>query len=155
MYNAFLNNNLFFVQVFPFCYILMTRRTTACYSAVFQYIEKNIFKLEPVEFITDFETGMRSAISNCYPTATLRGCWYHYTAAIRKKMLKLGLHKLLKTDDDAKKIKKMLMSLPLLPHGNFMEGYGYIKECAKEWKILNKFKTFFAYFEKQWVSQVF
>lgn len=133
----------------------MSNKSAECYTAAFNFIEKSIFKLEPANIMTDWELGMRSAIRKCYPKATLRGCWFHYCSAIRKKLLKLGLHFDLKISADARMIKKMIMSLPLLPSEKFAEGYEYILQLAKECQLLNTFKHFFSYFQSYWVAQVF
>lgn len=132
----------------------MTKRTTECYNAVFEFIEKRLLKLEPDEFITDFEQAMRNAIQKRYPNAVLRGCWYHFCAAIRKKMMSLGLHSLLKSNSKAAKIKIMLMNLPLLPAKHFSEGYQHIKCKARKYGLLQKFQKFFVYFENYWFAQV-
>lgn len=131
----------------------MNHRTKEAYSHVFRFIEKNVFKLEPAEFITDFEAGMRSAINERWPSARLRGCWYHYSAALRKKMLKLGLHKLFKDSKDARCIKKMMLSLPLLPGDKFTEGYDYVQNQAQKWGLSKNFIEFFEYF-KYWENMV-
>lgn len=131
----------------------MNYRTYEAYAHVFQFIEENVFKLQPAEFITDFEAGMRKAINERWEGITLRGCWYHYSAALRKKMLKLGLSKLFEDSDDAKSIKKMMMSLPLLPSEKFTEGYNYVQQKAREFGLYEKFKTFFEYFV-YWLNQV-
>lgn len=142
------------VQIFPLFYVLMSNRTSACYEAVFKFIEANIFQLEPNEFITDFETGMRNAIQRCYPGVRLRGCWFHFCAAVRKKLLKLGLHKLLKINHLARRIKKMLMCLPLLPAESFAQGYEFIKLKANEWEISRELRDVFIYFEQYWFKVV-
>lgn len=134
-------------------YVLMTRKTTECYSSVFKYIEEK-FQLEPREIITDFEQAMRKALNEQYPDTVLWGSWYHYCAALRKKHLKLGMNKLLKESDTAKKIKKMLMSLPLLPPENFKEGYEHIKHSAKNWNLAEAFDNVFKYFQSYWFLQV-
>lgn len=105
----------------------MTRKTSACYKHVFRLIEKKVMKLQTSEFITDFEQGMRKAISKMYAKATLRGCWYHYSAAVNKKVKQLDLNKLMKINNSANTIKKMVLNLPLLPASQFMIGYRYIK----------------------------
>lgn len=132
----------------------MSNRKCESYEAVFKYIEEHIFKLEPAGLMSDWEAGMRNALQICYPTAKLRGCWYHYCAAIRKKCLKLGLHSVLKSDASARLIKHQIMSLPLLPSEHFLEGYQHIKETAVEAKLLTKFKPLFQYFENYWILQV-
>lgn len=132
----------------------MTRRTTEIYKEVFRFIEKKIFKLRPAAFITDFEAAMRKAIRRCYRKAILRGCWYHYSAAIRKKMVKLHLLGLIKHSDKARTIKVMMQGLPLLPPGSFMDGYRHVKHLAHEWKLFTKFKKFFSYYERFWIAEV-
>lgn len=133
----------------------MSKRTSACYQSVFKKIEQKVLKLEPDELITDFESGLRHAIRKRFPTARLRGCWYHYCAALRKRLVRLGLQKLFKSNQQAKAIKKQLMCLPLLPAENFKEGYECIKQKANVWGLSDRFKTFFTFFEDYWFAQVY
>lgn len=132
----------------------MSSKTAACYKEIFKFIESKVFKLEPGEFVTDFELGMRSAINKCYPGVPLRGCWFHFCSAVRKKLLKLGLHKLFKTDSLARKIKMQLMSIPLLPVEYFNAGFEHIKRSANNWKLFASFEGMFTYFESYWIPQV-
>lgn len=129
----------------------MSRRTAECYESVFEYIERNVFELAPAEFITDFESGMRSAINKFYPEATLRGCWFHYSGAIRKKCQKLKIRTKTK---QAKLIKWQLMSLPLLPSAQIQTGYSSIKQIAKKKRLFKLFAPLFKYFESYWLAQV-
>lgn len=152
--NIIINFYGFQSQIFPVCYVLMTKRTAECYKRVFRLIEEKVFNLEPSEFITDFEQGMRKAISETYPEVILRGCWYHYCSAISRKMKKLGFSKLLKNNDEANIIKKMLMNLPLLPADEFMTGYKYIKSYVKSSGLRQKFLKFFNYYDGQWIVEV-
>lgn len=132
----------------------MTKKTTSCYTAVFNFIEKQIFTLRPAEFMTDFEVGLRKALVNVYPNVRIRGCWFHFCNALRKKGHALGMHALTRKCPNAKMIMKMLMSLPLLPPQNFQDGYDQIKSLSYELELLDKFKQFFHYFEFYWIVQV-
>lgn len=82
------SHNIFSInwQIFPLAYVLMTNKTAECYTAVFNFIKNNIFDLKPAIIMTDWETGLRCAIRTCFPNSTLKGCWYHYCAALRKKV---------------------------------------------------------------------
>lgn len=132
----------------------MTNKTSTCYQSVFKFIEKNVLKLEPDEIITDFERGLRHAIREYFPKTRLRGCWYHYCAALRKRLLKQLGYKLFKSNQQATILKKQLMCLPLLPTGHFNDGYQHIKRKAAEWGLANNFEKFFKYFEKYWFAEV-
>lgn len=130
----------------------MTRKTTECYIAVFEFIERNLFKLKPAEFMTDFEDGMRKAIKKRWPKAKIRGCWFHLCRAIERRYRKLGLHKLKRTN--GKKIKKMLMNIPLLPENMIMEGFFSIIAFAKRKRLFKHFARLFSYFSRYWLNQV-
>lgn len=130
----------------------MTRKTAICYTTLFKFIENKIVNLEPTEFMTDFEDGMRKAIKLVYPNSILRGCWFHYIRAITRNCLKLGMGKFL--FHNAEVVKKQIMSLPLLPTDNIKEAYGVIKELAHEMGVFERFKKFFEYFEGYWLKQV-
>lgn len=132
----------------------MSKKSASCYISVFEYIEKNVFKLEPAEFMADFEGGLRSGINKVYPHSTLRGCWYHYCSALWKKILKLRMRYLIKMNPDAKAILKSMMSLPLLSSDQFEEGYSHIKQMAEASDLTNEFGGFFSYFDSFWINQV-
>lgn len=131
----------------------MSNRTAESYLAVFEYIEKNVFQLEPASLMTDWELGMRKALSLCYPRCILRGCWFHYCKSLRKKFIKLGLASLLKADDFAKKISQQFMSLPLLPKEHFEAGLSYIKLSIPGYQLSASFRNFLAHFNF-WIRQV-
>lgn len=131
----------------------MSSKRMDLYEAVLKYIEKSVFKLKPEQFITDWESGMRKAISNVYPNAHLYGCWYHYCAAVRRKSRSLGHDELLKTNETAFGIYKRLLSLPLLPEHLFEEGYNHIKNMAITEKV-KQLDNVFNYYENYWLKQV-
>lgn len=124
----------------------MSGKTAELYSEVFNYIEKNIFSMQPSQFMCDFETGLRSAIKKCYPSTRLYGCWFYYTSAIRRRMIGLHLYKLISEDANAATIYRMLLHLPLLPSGFISKGYKFMKNEARERNLHNVFKPIFTYF---------
>lgn len=132
----------------------MSKKTIEAYTAVFRYIEQTTFNLLPNKMITDFETALRRSINECFPQTELNGCWFHYTRAIKKKFLLLGLHPLLKSNPEAKLIYSSILSLPLLPAEHFHEGYTNIKENAKKFDFYQQLEQFFAYYESYWITQV-
>lgn len=142
-----------YFQIFPVCYALMTSKSKECYAALFQYVNEHIFEMQPDEFITDFEEGMRAAIKDQWPDVILRGCWYHYCVCICKQIIKLGLGPLLKANADARHMKSMILCLPLLPKEFFDEGLEYIKSQAARKQLSQRLHPFFTYFN-YWVRQV-
>lgn len=128
----------------------MTRKTSECYTAIFEFIEEKLFKLKPKEFMTDYEDGMRLAIKKRWPTATIRGCWFHLARAVERRYRKLGLSRL----KGGKIIKRMLMSLPLLPADEIEEGFESVIKYSKKKRLYKHFSRLFSYFSRYWMNQV-
>lgn len=133
----------------------MTKKSADCYKAVFEFIEQNIFELEPCTIITDFEGGLTVAINQTYPQATLLRCWYHYCCAISRRLKNEGLNTIVKINPDARLIKNTLLNLPLLPAENFVDGYNFVKKVMRKRDLSMEFKSFFKYFDSYWLQEVF
>lgn len=132
----------------------MSGKSGELYKQVFDFIEKNLFKLKPAKFMADFEAGLRNAINEFYPETVLCGCWFHFCAAVRRKFLSLQLHDLIKEVPAAKKIYRKILSLPLLPAELILNGYNLVKEEAKRNNLNKDFKAIFNYFEQYWLRLV-
>lgn len=132
----------------------MTHKSTEAYNALLQYIEVNIFKLQPVQFMTDFEAGLRKALNETYVNVLLNGCWFHYTAAVRAKVLRLRLYKFTVENANARQIYRMLLKLPLLPAAQIVNGYRIILQKAHSTNVYKRFIGVFRYFESFWLILV-
>ena len=130
----------------------MTRKTAEAYNALFEFIEKEVFELQPAEFMTDYEDGMRLAIKTHWPNVEIHGCWFHYSKAILKRCRKLGMTKLLKWDEDAKIIKKQLAALPLLPVEQIKVGFEAIRKLSSKKNLSKKFSRLFKYVQRYWLN---
>lgn len=76
-------------KMYPFIYVLMNKKTEESYKNIFQYIEENIFKLEPDSFTTDYEKAMRNGLKAVYKNVLLVSCWFHYCQALRRRCSKI------------------------------------------------------------------
>lgn len=132
----------------------MNRKTPKCYSAVFQYVERKLFKLEPSFIITDYEDGLRKAIREYWPNVDLRGCWWHHKRAVQKKCASFGLVKIFNKNAEARRIKRMLTNISLLPNELILEGFESVKEYARKKKLFETFQATFTYYETYWLQQV-
>lgn len=137
-------------------YVLMIGKKASLYNEVFDYIEeKNLFKISPTaSFMLDFEGGLRKAIKTRYPNGNIKGCWYHYTAALRRKFKSLHMLRLIADNEAANQIYRKLLSLPLVPHDSIEDAYNLIKSEAREKRLYNAFNRFFLYFERFWLNLV-
>lgn len=149
-----LNTTITFIlfQVFPVFFVLMDSKKTESYISVFKYIEENVFHLQPNQFITDWESGLRAALSTVYPNVPLKGCWYHYCSAVRRKARSLGMTDLLKSNTKAYLTYKRILCIPLLPADSIITGFSEIKATARKERLFGKFAELFKYFEDYWLN---
>lgn len=141
--------------MFPFAFVLMSRKTQQAYEDVFSYINKNVFPLETSQtFTTDYEVPMRPALEKLYPNSQQIACYFHFTQAVKRNMSKMpNVMMLIKSDECAKSIYYRLHCLPLLPPE-------HIIDCFKQLRLeacnidQATFRKFFMYFRDQWIKKV-
>ncbi len=68
-------------RLLPLVYVLMSQKTTNQYCRVFQEITnacQNINEnFDPPKIMSDFESGLISAVSQFFPATTHKGCLFH------------------------------------------------------------------------------
>lgn len=123
----------------------MSKRTQKAYVALLRYIEDNICQLEPVAFMTDYETSLRSAIWTVYPGCEPNGCYFHFTQAVRKNARKFPLlFETLNGNPEMHRLYHKMLALPLLPHELILGAFAKLKKGAKTFgKIFLPFLTYF------------
>lgn len=138
----------------------MSKKTQKSYEHVLRFIDANVFRLKPASFTTDFEKALRSGILKVYPEVQLKGCWFHYCQALRRKLTNISeLAKFVKTTDAARRIFKKMLVLPLLPPDDIPTAFNLCKQEAYAsmncyYKSENVFEKFFDYFQRQWIDLV-
>ncbi|KAF0746435.1 MULE domain-containing protein [Aphis craccivora] len=89
--------------------------------------------LLPTTFQLDFETTMFNTIKNKYPDAQIRGCFFHYTQAVYRKVVNVGLRNdYISSEGDPliKTLVRRISALPLVP----------IKQLDDLWLIIESEK---------------
>lgn len=135
---------------YPALYALMTKRTTAAYVALFQFVESNICKLAPSSFMSDYEIALRNAIKTVYPACSRKACYFHLTQAARKRASKIPqFFDKIRTNPNMYRLYHKFLMLPLLPAGKILEGFSILKsESAEHGEV---FEDFIDYYHRQWI----
>ena len=76
---------------FPVAFALMEEKTTQAYEILFRVLNDSGFVIKT--FMSDFEKGSRNAVRNIYPGVNVKGCWFHYTQSIMRRVKKVGLQR--------------------------------------------------------------
>lgn len=145
------NNFYYNFQIFPVFYVLMTHKSQAAYEHLFKYISDN-WNLHPTKFMCDFERGLRNAIRKTYPGIPVKGCWFHYCQAIRKRAAKIpGFFQEIWASEAKKQFFHKLLSLALLKEGHILNAFRILK--TENLNFENPLQQFLIYFERQWMRR--
>lgn len=131
----------------------MTKRTRVAYSALFNYIQREVCPLNVASFMSDFEVALRQALEHAFPGKPTRGCWFHFKKAIRNKMSQTPVFSaLLKVNGEARRAYFKLQSLALLPAHLISGAYAEIRSSVEHWPAFREFLR--EYFEPFWIRRV-
>ncbi|KAF0687707.1 MULE domain-containing protein, partial [Aphis craccivora] len=144
---------------FPIGFALMSRKTERAYTALFNKILSIVPEWQPQIIIVDFERAAIAAIRTIFPYTTIRGCWFHSSQAVWRKVANIGLVEICSNHRGAYDTVHMLMALPLLPQNCIAEGF----ETVREYYIENvqslisnnndyKFSLLFEYYRSTWLA---
>lgn len=79
--------------VFPLVFALLPNKTEATYRRLFSLLKTAVNErhsvLTPESWMIDFEVAARNAVKDNFPNTTIRGCFFHYTQCIWRKVLSL------------------------------------------------------------------
>ena len=96
------HNNLALIAEAPtlymdgtFVYFLLPGKTRAAYNTNFMPLKETAqnlgLQVEPRNVLTEFEVALQQSVTNCFPQAERKGCYFHYTQAIWRKVQTLEL----------------------------------------------------------------
>lgn len=140
--------------MFPFIFVLMTRRTQEAYSHLIKYINTDLIDIQPASIITDYEVAMRNALRLAYPDADMKACWFHHCQAVKRHGSQIsGFMAVARKTSKAADIYYQLLCLPLLPANEITTVFNIIKIKAIE-QFGKLFDPFLDYYERQWLKKV-
>lgn len=140
-------------DIFPLCYVLMSKKTEEAYRQVFAYIEQHIFQLQPTKMMMDFEGAMRKSFKRVHPGVIVLGCWFHHNQAIRRRASRIkGFFAGIYADPELIQAYRKFLKLPLLPSESIAPAFQSIKsEIQAKTTVFNEFLE---YYQRQWITKV-
>lgn len=138
----------------PLVFILMSRKSEACYTHALDYVHKNLFDMSCKLSMSDFELAMRKALRTVITNIPTKGCWFHYCQALCRKAKTIkGFLKFIAKNIKAREVYKQFYHLPLLPVDQIENGFKILQEQAALTKN-QLFMEFVSYFKSQWMVKV-
>ena len=99
----------------PCFYALLTGKSRLLYDQVLTKLTHIIPVCIPSINMTDFELGLQAALAHASPASEIKRCYFHYSQAVWKHAIFLGMLQLIEGKDFINRWVRQLMALPLLP----------------------------------------
>ncbi|XP_067024035.1 uncharacterized protein [Acropora muricata] len=146
--NAFVRTDDHAKQV-PLVFVLMSGRKKKDYRKVL----KSILELLPVahevrQITIDFERAMWSVLRQLFPDVRIKGCVFHWTQALWRKIQELGLQYQYNHDRGTYLYLRKFMALPFLPEDNIQPMFEQLRPEA----TTDPLKQFVNYVSETWIS---
>lgn len=126
----------------PLIYCLLPNKLQFTYERLFTILKESIPDINPHIFQTDFEIAAMNAAQSAFPSANIKGCFFHYAQALHKKAKELKLLD--------KKTIALFVALAHLPADHMHKGFTSIKFTGGT--NLDGWRIFITYFIKQWLN---
>lgn len=143
-------------EVIPLVFAVLPNKKTASYYEVLKILVHNIPDLNPSTILTDFEKGQIKAFKKSFSNITPRGCYFHFTQALYKRLGKTpGLQKYYKMNTNGfKYVIMQIFALSLLPPDEVYIGYKTIldDDFFQNQNNLRLCSGFIEYLEKNWIG---
>ena len=102
-----------------------------------------------VQSITmDFESAMWQACRSVFPSASLHGCFFHWSQAIWRKVQDLGLQSAYRNDPIVRDSVRHLLGLPFLPYWFIPRTFRFLSNLANTGELARLFR----YVNETWVE---
>lgn len=136
----------------PLMYVVMSRRLTQDYVAVFKRILEFLphQECEVREVVADFEKATWNAVLRVFPGVSILGCGFHWAKAVFSKIKKIGLGPAYSKSDSCRSIMPRFLVLNLLPAGKIKRAFHSIKSSIPSSSTL--FLKLSNYKEKTWLK---
>ena len=136
------------VKQVPLVFCIMSRRKTKDYTAVFRAIQARCSNVAVRYITSDFERALRRATSKVFPNVHHRGCTFHWTQAVYRKIQALGLATQYRDDRAIHKLCRRVMELPLLPASAIPEQFARLRRRAAS----EAMRALFDYVDSTWMA---
>ncbi|XP_062584465.1 uncharacterized protein LOC134246160 [Saccostrea cucullata] len=105
--------------MFPLVFGLLPNKSEATYNRFFVLLKDAVTDrqsvLTPEHWLLDFEIAARNAVQGNFPRTSIKGCFFHYTQCIWRKVQSCGLTTQFREDEDFHRLVRRAAVLPLVP----------------------------------------
>ena len=143
-------------HVLPVIHCILTSKKEELYTAILAKVHELIPQLIPLHGMSDWEKGARNAVKKQFPGIYLRGCHFHYSQSIWRKVQKLGLSNVYHSNQNFRTLIRAFMSVPFLAAEQILSTYNQLglEDILLSADNMTKITILKKYMRKQWLSGV-
>lgn len=136
--------------VVPCLFALLPNKRSATYVNLFEKIKSLLVNFKVKRILSDFEMALIGSIKTCFPGVSHKGCFFHFSQCLYRKISALGLKSRYDTDPDFSTSLKRLSALAFVPKNVINRGFNLL--CETE-TLPEEAQHFVEYFEETWVGR--
>ena len=138
----------------PVAFVLMSHRRQKDYETVLYHLRRKVGSFNIQRVVLDFEAAAWQAFRSYMPHVTVKGCMFHFTQAIFRKVQLQGLQASYNEKSDVYRLCKSLMALPMLPELVIVEAFEALIENVYTAHIEadNRVQHLVEYVRKTWIE---
>ncbi len=131
----------------PLAFGLLPGKSQVLYEDLLEKLD-SFGPFDPQSILCDYEIGLRNACIPTWPSACVRGCYFHFTKATFKHLCDMGLRTEYQVENsDVRKYYKMISALPFVPDDDVLYAWQQLRP-----QLPSDLHAFAAYIEYTWVG---
>nr|XP_054757171.1 uncharacterized protein LOC129263283 [Lytechinus pictus] len=149
-------------NMFTLAYALMNGKRLEQYRRLLQHL-KNIavdarLRFSPRIVVSDFEVAIRRAFVEEFPGIRVRGCYFHLTQSLWRKIQELGLTNAYNHDNQTQRLIRKVFALGFLPVALVGLNFRILRRSAQAQRVMALYPAvgnFFDYVEATYINGEF
>lgn len=141
--------------VIPTCFALLPSKTQENYNEVLNALKLLKPSINPKSILTDFEQGAINAFKECFPVIQTRGCHFHMSQCIWRKIQTISaVQEKYKSDSEFSIQIRLLAALAYVPVSKVVDGFQKLVESDYYQEHEEILQPLLDYFEDTWIGRM-
>ena len=142
-------------EMHPCAFIFMPDRTKPTYKKMLRKLKESSAQiLQPSSVFVDFEQGAIKAFREEFPVVEVKGCHFHFTQCIWRKIQELGLSVEYKENKQTRVWLEYFKTLAFIPLNLVDSTFLYLLSIQPQSEHTDKIKSFINYFQSTFSSLI-
>lgn len=150
-------------HIIPLCKVLMVNRDIGSYRQVFSVLKQRIrlithSRWRPRKIVCDFEQGLINAAETEFPNASIRGCYFHFTQSLWRRIQELGLSVGYRDDVSLQGFLRKILALGYLPLQLVAMNFNLIRAGEEAVRLIRRYpslRNFLDYVHNNYINGTF